>query len=289
MSHTPVGKLVAPTSLGEVELSFAYKLRNDHFVETAVEESCALGVRFSEPRSLEETLQACTALQHFVTIGVDAPVPITSVLLSHADFVHMRPQGKTTHDPIDLYTELQGSDVPKEARAINPMQMMFVFDDIGGLERLARWLEVANKFKPVIGLLMSRWYLPKLYADIRFFNVVTAAEALARVRLQRPRKGRIKLYKGLKELVSHAGDTFEALVGDADCWVKEVVRVRNNNVVHRGLDEEIEVSRLHWLSESVYFLVVLVLLKESRAPEATIAKMQNHRRFVSLAKILKNV
>jgi hypothetical protein len=40
---------------------------------------------------------------------------------------------------------------------------------------------------------------------------------------------------------------------------------------------------LHLLSESVYFLVALCLLRECGASDATLAKIQQHQRFIWLA------
>ena len=138
----------------------------------------------------------------------------------------------------------------------------------------------------MVNALMSHWYIPKVSIDNRFFNVVTAAEALARIRRK---KQRIDFGDELRVLAHEAGSTFGALVGDVNSWVKEIVQVRNNNVVHRGLRGDVQGSRLYGLAESVYFLVVLVLFSECRVPEATSVKVRNHQRFASAARLLKGV
>ena len=58
------------------------------------------------------------------------------------------------------------------------MQMLFTFDDIGGLDGVAKWLETSSKFRPVIDSLLSDWYLPTTYTDNRLLNSIIAAEAL---------------------------------------------------------------------------------------------------------------
>ena len=51
-------------------------------------------------------------------------------------------------------------------------------------------------------------------------------------------------------------------VGGVEGWVtNEIVRVRQNNLVHRGLRGDAEGPRMFWLAESLYFLVVFCLLK----------------------------
>ena len=76
--------------------------------------------------------------------------------------------------------------IPKEkSKNIHPIQMLFSFNDIGGLQGVAAWLKTSAKFKPVIGSLLSHWYLSTIYADNRFLNIIIAAEALERIRLNR--------------------------------------------------------------------------------------------------------
>ena len=279
ITYTPLDAMVVPTAFGELELSFPYSFRPDPVVATTIKQSYAFRLRFAEPWSLQDALQVCSTLQNLVTIGVHAPASIMKVSLGHADLMITTSGGKKIYEWIDVYAQFHGNDTRSEKRPILPMRMLFTFDDIEGLKGVAEWLGVSNRYQPVVGVLLSHWYIPRMYVDNRFFNAVTAAEALERIRRN---KQSFDFDDALRVLADKAGDAFEDLVGDVECWVKKVVRTRVNNVVHRGLHES-EDPDLYLLSESLYFLVVMCLLRECGVSDGTFDKMQQHRRFKWLA------
>ena len=281
----PIEGIMTSRSFGELEISYQYTLCGDHIVETQIKQNCTAEVRFAEPKALNEALQVCVALQQIVTIGVDAPVSISSVRLRPAR-MNRPDRAGIGDDQIRLYAEFPGSDLPKESLSSHVSKMLFTFDDIGGVDGLAAWIEVAKEFEPVVGLLTSHWFMPTLYVENRFFNAITAAETLQRIRCK---KQNIDFLKTLKALASQAGETFSSLVGDAEAWAKRVRQTRINRVVHRGLFESGDSDELYWLAESVYFLVVLSLLRECGVPETAMAGIRNRGRFVALSKRLREL
>lgn len=284
LTHTPLESLVATTSIGELELRFGWKLDCDYIVRSTIEQSCGFTLKFSESHTLEGVLQTCSALQDLVTVGIFAPSRITRLTLglpeSDVDVVSKMKEQM----PVQLYTGLKGSNLPDREKSPIPPEMLFTFDDIGGLDGVAKWVGAANKYRMVIGTLMNYWYAPEQTEESKFFNVITAAEALARIRVQQQN---INFGRELKLLACNAGHAFKALVGDVDSWVNEVVRIRNNNVVHSGLRGYADGFKLFDLSESVYFLVVLCLLRECNVSAGTLAGVQRHQRFARLARQLQ--
>ena len=140
---------------------------------------------------------------------------------------------------------------------------------------MRRWMKVAYRFESVIGSLMRHWYIPSMYAQDRFFNSVVAAEALARIRTGQQS---IKLQRELTTLASYAGEVFSSIVDDIDSWSRCVVRIRDNNVAHIGLRANVESSVLYYLSESLYFLVVLCLLRKCEVSSETLARIRDRER-----------
>ena len=285
VTHIPLEKEVVPTDIGVLELIFTYGFNPDPFHTITLTQSTALGVRFAEPRTLQDILRLCTVLRDLVTIGVDAPAFITEASLTHSDLVRESPKGKVSPIPIGFYAQGFGNTIQSEAKDIHPAQMLFTFDDIGGLGGIAQWLKTSAKFRIVIDSLLSHWYLPTIYTDNRFLNIIIAAEALERIRLNQQS---FNFSDGLERLACFAGGHFEELVQDIEPWVNEIIRVRTNNLVHRGLREDIEGSRMFWLSESVYFLVVFCLLKESGVAESTLSNITHHQRFRTIAEELQS-
>ena len=180
---TPREKLAAKTSLGELELSFESILVGDHIVESTIRQKRALDLRFAESRTLEDTLRVCTSLQDLVTIGIGAPVSINGISL----------MGSDTDRTIDFVAQLTGAADQEGNKPPHPREMLFTFEGIGGLEGLAKWLDVAEKYQLVIDTLLSPQYRPPWYSEHRFFDAITAAETLARVRRREEHINRYKL------------------------------------------------------------------------------------------------
>lgn len=262
------------TDYGTLQLEFGYTEKPGHF-EFKITEFRNFVLRFNESQSLNQLLQFSSAIQDLLTIGVDGLSTIEDLTLFHADVKTKLNSGRVFHYPIKLHLEYRGKDLTDDKKTIYNPQMLFSFDDIGGLDGIARWLETTEKFRPVIGALTAQWYRPRMYTENRFFNAVTAAETFQRIILQRQT---VDLLEALYSLAEKAGKTFRGLVGDVDRWAKTVRDTRVLNVVHRGLNEDDE-PELYLLSESLYFLVVLCLLQECGVPQDTLTKMQRHQRF----------
>ena len=271
--NTPTDPITTSTDLGELELSFDYRLGGDHIIQSRIEQNCLIECRFPNPEPLENALRICSALQHLVTIGVGAPSSIETISLSHTDI----------SVPTKFYAPLLGPNSTGKVKTPHPQQMLFTFDGMGGLTKVGSWLGVADKYHTVIGLLTSNWYRPEYYAEDRFFHCVTAAETLARIRKQ---SQRVNLKAELESLGNDVALSFQPLVGDIKQWAKRIRDVRVGNVIHRGL-RDFERPPLFLLSESLYYLLVLWLLRESGVPAKTLANIGRHQRFLMVAEQLQ--
>ena len=281
---TSLDTSTASGNFGELLMAFNYNVRGDRIVEAGIEQRCSFGIRFTAARSLEDTLKVCSALQNLVTIGTHATSSIAGVTLQGSRSNNALGASQDEFLRVQLYAQFTGNDVQGEKDAPSPYDMLFTYDDVGGLDSVARWLEESEKYKPVIDSLVSHWYIPRLYAENRFFNVVTAAESLERMRTNRQN---INLRAALRRFARSAGKTFASLVGDVDLWSTRVVKARINHVVHPGLHEAEDGLSLHLLSETVYLLVVLCLLKECGVPADTLSRIPKAPRLRWVAEELQ--
>lgn len=278
ISYTPIKPDVTNASWGELALTFPWTLRGDRFFESAIEHDCSVELRFTAPHTLENIFTFTSSLWHLVTIGIDSPTSILSMTLSHA---------KQTHK-IELYAQWNESGVQGSTATIHQRKMLLTFDEIGGLEGMARWLAVAGNYHTVTGTLVSHWYRPKMYVENQYMNVLVAAETLLRIRLGLGKR-RFKLAPELTQLARETSGLFQDLVGDVDSWVKKIVQTRANRVVHPGLHDPGDGRRLQLLAESIYFLVVLVLFVECDVPQETLSTIVNHDRVSWLGRELKDL
>ena len=339
---------IVSTGYGKLGLDFRYPVFFDWISEARIRQECVMGLGLTEPKALDHILRMCSALQNLITIGLDSPSSVVSLMLHQepgpifrdaaADgmvellprsalrckdtmsrvgrplrtvirccstsitigldspssvvslMLHQEPgpifRDAAADGMVELRAPMQGHDVPGRETAPHRHQMLFNFEDVGGIDGVARWVDIAEKYETVMGSLVSHWYLPRLYSEHRFFNACTAAEAMRRIQLQ---KQTFNFGNELKLLALQAGKPFEALVGDTDAWRKKVIQARVNYVVHPGLQKVRAADGLYPLSESLYFLVVMCLLRECGVPEETVDRVCQYQRFRILTRQLKDV
>lgn len=279
-------KEVVQMNDGDLELLFGYKLRSSHPMgETAISEYVGMGFRFSEPKSLRVILSVCRALQNLLTIGLNEPSAVEAFSLICPTANHNPQSTPPVQHSITLYTQLQGDLAPREEKPIHPLDMLFTFDNIDGLDGVAKWLRISDKFDMVIGLLIGHLYLPITYEENRLLNTLIATEALIRIRTG---KQRFNFKTGLIDMVNHVGVIFRSLVGDSGNWAENVVKSRTMHLVHPGLHGRLSAWEMDRLSGSLYFLVVLCLLREADVPEATLSKIAQNKSFMNLAAEFRN-
>ena len=270
LTYEPVSSIETNTDDGSIAVLFPWWCQPDPFGNSTVEHKCALEYRFREPQPLARILQVCSSLRNLVTICVRAPSAILNTKLTHSG----------VDRPIDFSTKWIGAASTNEVDVIDRSKMSFTFDDIGGVEGIRAWLNLAPRYSVVIALLVSHWYVPPLFQEQRYFNAVVAAETLIRIRKKKPR---INLKEELHDLARELDSLFVHLVGDLLGWAGEVVRTRVNYVVHPGLQENSDGYRLYLLSESIYGLVVLTLLQECGVSIDSLKNIRNHQHFKWLA------
>ena len=275
----------AKTAIGDISMIFPCQVRRDpSLTETAIEHHCAIAYRFYSPQILDTVYEICTALRHLVTICVDSQVAIVDTHLTCPDSAIREPKsGRLIDVPIKLYTQWIG-DQSQNSESPDPAHLLLSFRDVDGMNGVCRWLDVSKKYHSVISAIVSHWYMPRMYQENRFINSLTAVEAFVRIRKA---KQSLKLANELEELAEEGGDTFASLVVDVKAWVRNVIRTRNNYVVHIGLHDGADGARLYRLSQSIYYLLLLILFRECSVPEETLLRMRKHSRFVWLAKKLR--
>jgi hypothetical protein len=271
---TPEEPILVTTDLGELELSFNYKLGGDHIIQSRIEQTCKLEFRFTNPEPLENALRLCAALQDLVTIGVGAPVCIDTIWLASTQ----------TPRPIEFYAPLLGVTNMNDAKPPQPLTMHFTFDALGGLTIIGNWLAMAQRYHVVIRSLTSDWYNPPYYAEDRFFHAVTAVETLERIRSG---KQDFPFTYALKSLGNDVAEPFERLVGNINIWANSVGNARRD-IIHRGLRDD-KYHPLGLLSESIYYLVVLWLLREVHAETTAFNRVGEHQRFLLVAEQLRGM
>ena len=302
---------------GTIEIGHGWKSSGDHFSSAGIEHSTFIKLKFNAPRAISDIFSTVLALQDLVTLGMDSTSVTTAVYLEHAEHTRESFGGSTVHEKIELMAPWLGADVPGSTTRARPDDILFAYSDFGGITGVASWLEVRAKFNLTVNSLLSHRYMPKMYGENLLQNAVFAAESFDRARFVnrvqprsdfRERRDRIlaacpderdwlkgilqyanepRLLDRLLRLVDYAGNRFENLVQDIDGWAQLVKDTRNRLVHSEGGGDSPDSLDLFLLSESVYFLVVLCLLKECGIDDAALDGEFENRRYCQLREQLQ--
>ncbi len=249
---SPSHKESIAVKIGELTLTVgsAHSWRIASDVPLSLKEHAMIGVNFSKSRNLDDIRLISSTLKNLVTIGVGAPSSITNIT------VHKQNSGARSTD-LKLYEDTPLDSDQEDGFRSRIHNMMFTFDDIGGIEGIAKWLDHSSEFRPVLGFLLSHWYLPRLYLENQFLNVVIALEALGNIHSS----GKTSLRKILKCHYDSAGHAFQSSVPDRNAWVELTAKLRGK-IVHGTPLRDTEYDRLIPLSDSIYLLTLISLLKK---------------------------
>jgi hypothetical protein len=285
---------------GTLTLDFSYGVRSNDKSEHTIVEGCSFRISLDSATSLDDLLFYSEAIQHLLTIAVGTPAQLDSVRLWHPDVVYEAPNGRRTPEPIEFLAQQVDNLVP--TRRLSPVEMLFTFEQIGGLRGVAAWLSVAKRYRPVLGSLMSSRYMARMYTENRFFNAAFAAESFHRLRFAnelRPRaefkelkrelvrsvpeewqdwlkeqlqySNEPRLRFRLEEMAEYAGEVFAQLVGDVSKWSKLTKDCRNSLAHYDNRAQQKNTGNLYYLSESLFYLTVFCLLRECGVGDAVVS------------------
>ena len=274
-------KAVVPAGFGELGVTYGRATSGDKFLQTMVRQNFFFDLRMTEVCSFDEVLNFCWLLRDMVTLGCDFPSALTDMAMEHPQ--QASDTLATEKLPIKPYMRAIGNYAGGPPGGVQPSRMLFTFSDLGGIEGVAKWLEVASRSRIAVGALVGNLYAPSPYPESRFFNASTAAEAIRRIQLG---EQNLNLAQELPVLAQQAGDAFKDLVGDVDKWVRRVVQTRVNIVVHRGLRGGADGYDVIWLADSLHLLVVLCLLAECGVQKKAEERIRDSGRFYQLKQAL---
>ena len=165
--------------------------------------------------------------------------------------------------------------------------MAFTFADLGGLDGVARWLEVAAKYRSTLGVVMNTSYRRTMFVNDRLLERLAALEGFHRIRsgMEAP-----VLQTRLPDLTDLAGAPFEQLVGNVAAWRRRASAERNNIAHHKGRLVHQSSSDMYFTAEAAYWLFVLCMLREAQAPQPAFDHIVRCARFTwAMRKLRPNV
>ncbi|MFJ7968565.1 hypothetical protein [Streptomyces sp. NPDC096324] len=240
--------------------------------EQSLRESCVYSFEFPKLTSTSLAIEYASDMQDLVSIATGRVAEYDEFTFSHPD-VALGSDGSQHRMPIGFFTEWIPRDSSKKPGKIHPSDMFFTFDDLGGIEGVAKWMETVNRHRSTLGRVMASRYRKGLFVEDRLFHRATAIEAFARARIGNKN---VKLLGALKHCRELAGDPFSTLVGDSESWSVVAASNRNDIGHHLGKRPDQGGGAKYFLAESLYWLYILCMLRETGAPEALFERIKNH-------------
>jgi hypothetical protein len=309
MAFTPPSEETCRFSRGRVKLTYGWKPAGDPIHGISFRQWPGIKIEYDQMQAFDIIRKDVGRIQDLVTLCIDAPTAIDSLILQRPDIRVRVLSGEETdfQQPIEFIAQPLRYVDPEEHKPRHWDQMLLGFEELGGLEAIARWLDASQGFQRALDSFMSIRHARQMYAENRFLNVTFAAEAFHRIVTSGARymddeaftgllnvylahtpeehhewlRGRIEhgneppLGKRLRQLAARAGAATRPLIGKRDRWAYTLSQVRNE-LTHIGPDsKEFRGEDLLLLTESVYAVVRICMLMECGVSHEILTRKAN--------------
>jgi hypothetical protein len=252
---------------GALRLGQSRGLRGDGLRERTLAQDLWFSLRLDARQPLAEVLDIASDLQDLVSIGTDRVAAYEYVRLYDSEFYREGPNGQRIPEAIRLLVPWHAQPDSK-SRPPSEYDMAFTFNDLGGMDGVARWLEVATRCRSMLGHVMTTRYV-RMFADIKLSFRLAALNGLHMTWKGYERE----VFVTLTQLAELAGAPFTALVPDVEAWCRQVKDERHNLAHHYGRPAHVNNSELYNSAEVANWLFVLCMLRLAQAPEAVFERI----------------
>jgi hypothetical protein len=233
--------------------------------------------RVDQPRkvSMDDLLDLASDVQDLVSIATHRTAAFEFVRFWHPDVFQGRPKGKRLPKAIDLFVEWN-AQADKPARRLYDHDLLFTFEQLGGIDGVGRWMGAADRHRGGLGRVMGSRYAKGMFVSDRLLNCAAAVEAFDR-ELTGTKQSSFKTR--LRRCAALAGAPFTDLVGDVGRWA-ETIRLERDDIAHHfGRRMRSSGSDTYYLWRSLYWLFVICILRDSAAPQEVFGHMRQHSQY----------
>lgn len=266
----------------DTSVRFFQSLREqgDHIHELGIAQRWSLSLVLDEPRPLAPFMDTASDIQDLVSIAVGKTANFDIVRLQHPSL----PKRSLAGSPMgnlrqDITYHAQWSNRSAPCDPVKRHDMYFVLDDLGGMDGVARWLDVAERYRTELSRVMATRYSDSMFLEDRIMNISAALDSFDKVR-RATGDERVNYVDRITECIDLAGEPFTDLIAqDARAWAKAVKETRHDLAHHRErfrLDGSVGE---HLQSEQLFWLFTFCMLRLADAPTAVFDGIGNHAQF----------
>lgn len=273
---------------GEIAIEQILTQTGDRMVERGFKQDFGLYIRYEDSRSLGDLFGTMRSLQDLASMGLDRSAAIKSISFRHPHIyrTYGKEESRKDYLSIDYYAQLEDSRRRQAAKTLHEHDMMFTLPDIGGVQGIQRWMEVARFHRSSLNRVMATMFNRTMYVTDRLLNRAAALEAFDRMDTGykntefRTRIGRC---------TTLAGPVFEELVHDSEEWADILCDQRNEIAHHREPIVVIATAQQLNIAECAYFLFMLCMLKRAEVPDSAFKRIKAHGRYDHLRRQLAEI
>jgi hypothetical protein len=279
ISLNPIEPATATVTAGRLSLIQTRGIQGDGLNERRLTQGASFKFAFDRVLDAAKVVDVASDLQDLVSIGTDTTADFVNLHL-FGDQVAEERDGKRYRRPVRLQAAWHAKGGKKLK---HPHDMAFTLADIGGIEGVGRWLEVAAAHRSVLGRVMNSRYV-WMFVDDRFLHRIASLEALHKAWSSRE----IHLVDRLREVCDLAGAPVTKLLPDVDDWCVRAKGERNNVAHHLGRPMHQDSTQLFYSSEVAYWVFVLCMLRLADAPDTAFDRVVQSPSFTWLRDSLRN-
>lgn len=235
---------------------------------------------------IDDLIDIASDAQDLLSIATGRDAGFQNVSGYHPDLVRERPNGDDIPMPFEVISRWSIRDLAKKPDQIDHHDLYFTFEDLGGVDGLAKWMTVAATYRSALGRAMSTRATANMFVSDRMLNYTAALEGFDRTKTGNSTD---KLPTRLQRCGAQAGSPFTEMVGNVNKWSNAVAYHRNDIAHHLGRRPRGAESDQYYLGQSVYWAFVLLMLHEAGAPQAVFDRIAQHQTFVYLNPKVKAV
>jgi hypothetical protein len=260
---------------GTVYLKHSVGITGDRMSDRSLTQGFHWRVNQPEMVSMDDLQDLASDVQDLVSIATDRTASFESVRFWHPEVYREMRGGDRMPEAIDLFV-VWNTKAERPVRRLHEHNLLFTFEDLGGIDGVRRWMNAAARHRGGLGRVMATRYAKEMFVSDRLLNCSAALEAFDRDSTKA--KGS-NLKTRLERCATLAGDPFTNLVGDVSRWA-ETIRVERNDVAHHfGRRMRTSGSETYYLWQSLYWLYVMCIMRDSGAPEEVFNHMQQHGQY----------
>jgi hypothetical protein len=249
----------------------------DFIHDLGISQRWSLRLVHPEPRSLSPFMDTASDIQDLVTIAVGKAADFESVRLQHPALCQLLMDGTPKGDRRQSITyHAQWANRSEPSEPVSRHQMYFTLEDLGGMDGVGRWLDVAEEYRTELSRTMATRYSASMFLEDRIMNISAALDSFDKVRRQTG-NAKVDYVERIRQCIEFAGEPFlDLLATEPTAWANRVKAARHDLAHHKERFRREGTVGDHLHAERLFWLFSLCMLRLAEAPETVFGSISNH-------------